>query len=665
MVTLSPLAGAGWQFFDNNGVILSGGKLYTYVAGTTTPATTYTSSSGVTPHANPIILDSSGRVSSEVWLNTAISYKFTLATANNVTLWTKDDISGASSAAEFAAFVASLASPTGASLVGYNTGTVKTALDTLLGDRGPVLIAITGQSNAVGVFAGGDNPLNPLVKTWNPTNSTWVSGGQYTAAPWTSTAPTGNSSKNNFALSAAHYIAEKTGREVYIVYDARGGESITEWVPATQTRYVGIKTKVQAAIASPALVAAGKTTIDFLIWAQGEENGAGENGMTFETYTTYLTNLDKQFRGDPADSVTYPGESWVEDFTPFFIMGMSPLHDRYMISPALQSFSNLSNGRWRYLSTRSLRTEYQDLGTGDYTHWLGPSLWDGGYNIIGPAFVNNERVAQQADGTLFWNRGNGTANASTSTVISSFDTLISWNSRTSGILLQETASGTGAAFSFVLDYRGTSISEVTVGGVVKTSPTDYSVSTASDGRKTITFVVAPASGTDNIVVKYGASINAVGTTNSFAWGYACYPDGNFTFTGGYVVASSNLSNYSFAYGRELYLDDAGDFGALFGFQNKLAAPYSFAAGRGHTVSDDYGAAVGKFSEYTTTQTDNVLFQVGRGSVATASNAFAARASGTLEAKYLATYASNIAALAGGLVAGQIYKTATGELRIVV
>ena len=83
------------------------------------------------------------------------------------------------------------------------------------------------------------------------------------------------------------------------------------------------------------------------------------------------------------------------------------------------------------------------------------------------------------------------------------------------------------------------------------------------------------------------------------------------------------------------------------------------------MSDDYGAAVGKFSEYTTGQTDDVLFQVGRGSVGTPSNSFAARASGTLEAKHLATYANNAAALAGGLVSGQIYKTVTGELRIVV
>lgn len=94
MVALSSLGGAGWQFFDANGVPLSGGKLYTYAAGTTTPAVTYTSNTGVTPHANPIILDSAGRVSEEIWLPDAVSYKFILATSTDVVVWTKDYVPG-------------------------------------------------------------------------------------------------------------------------------------------------------------------------------------------------------------------------------------------------------------------------------------------------------------------------------------------------------------------------------------------------------------------------------------------------------------------------------------------------------------------------------------------------------------------------------------------
>jgi len=105
MVSLSPLAGAGWQIFNNNGVPLAGGKLYTYAAGTTTPTTTYTSSDGSIPNANPIILDSAGRVSEQVWLDSTANYKFTLATSLDVTLWTKDNISGIVTFADLANYV--------------------------------------------------------------------------------------------------------------------------------------------------------------------------------------------------------------------------------------------------------------------------------------------------------------------------------------------------------------------------------------------------------------------------------------------------------------------------------------------------------------------------------------------------------------------------------
>jgi hypothetical protein len=93
-VFLSPVGGAAAQFFTNSGVILSGGKLYSYAAGTTTPQATFTSSSGNTNHTNPIILDSAGRVpGGEIWLS-ASSYKFVLNTATDVLIATYDNIRG-------------------------------------------------------------------------------------------------------------------------------------------------------------------------------------------------------------------------------------------------------------------------------------------------------------------------------------------------------------------------------------------------------------------------------------------------------------------------------------------------------------------------------------------------------------------------------------------
>jgi hypothetical protein len=97
-VNLSALAGAGQQFLDNSGNVLTGGKLYTYAAGTTTPQVAYTSSSGATPLSNPIILDAAGRVpTGQIWLTMGSSYKFVLQSSTDVLITTWDNITGTSS----------------------------------------------------------------------------------------------------------------------------------------------------------------------------------------------------------------------------------------------------------------------------------------------------------------------------------------------------------------------------------------------------------------------------------------------------------------------------------------------------------------------------------------------------------------------------------------
>jgi hypothetical protein len=90
--TLSPVWGAGAQLFDNSGNVLTGGKIETYEAGTTTNAVTYTNPIGSTANSNPIIADASGRLSNEIWLLVGTSYKFVLKDANNVLIATYDNI---------------------------------------------------------------------------------------------------------------------------------------------------------------------------------------------------------------------------------------------------------------------------------------------------------------------------------------------------------------------------------------------------------------------------------------------------------------------------------------------------------------------------------------------------------------------------------------------
>ena len=98
-VNLSPVAGAAAQFLDNSGQVLTGGLLYTYAAGTTTPAVTYTTNSGLIAHTNPIILDAAGRVPNggEIWLANNVQYKFVLKDANSVLIGTWDNLIGINS----------------------------------------------------------------------------------------------------------------------------------------------------------------------------------------------------------------------------------------------------------------------------------------------------------------------------------------------------------------------------------------------------------------------------------------------------------------------------------------------------------------------------------------------------------------------------------------
>lgn len=82
------------QLLDNNGDPLVGGKIHTYMAGTTTPLATFADESGTEPNTNPIVLDSAGRY--EMWLKDHY-YKFVLTDADDVVIKTIDRVKGKAS----------------------------------------------------------------------------------------------------------------------------------------------------------------------------------------------------------------------------------------------------------------------------------------------------------------------------------------------------------------------------------------------------------------------------------------------------------------------------------------------------------------------------------------------------------------------------------------
>lgn len=86
IVNLAPLIKS--VFWDSNGNPLSSGKVFTYLAGTSTSATTYSDYEGSILNANPIILDARGQAN--IFLDTNISYKIVVKDSADAVQYQQD-----------------------------------------------------------------------------------------------------------------------------------------------------------------------------------------------------------------------------------------------------------------------------------------------------------------------------------------------------------------------------------------------------------------------------------------------------------------------------------------------------------------------------------------------------------------------------------------------
>lgn len=96
------------QFFGNDGLPLVGGKVYTYLGGTTTPKATFSDPEGLAPNPNPVILDARGEALI-FWTGT---YKVKLTDALDNPIYTVDNVQEVSPAYRTSA-TGSLITPAG------------------------------------------------------------------------------------------------------------------------------------------------------------------------------------------------------------------------------------------------------------------------------------------------------------------------------------------------------------------------------------------------------------------------------------------------------------------------------------------------------------------------------------------------------------------------
>jgi hypothetical protein len=97
LTALAPIYNATTTF-TNNGQMASGCLLYTYQAGSfTVLQNSYTTQNAAVPNSNPIVLNSSGRIRSEIWLDISLSYNFVLTLPDGFTvIQSLDNINGIS-----------------------------------------------------------------------------------------------------------------------------------------------------------------------------------------------------------------------------------------------------------------------------------------------------------------------------------------------------------------------------------------------------------------------------------------------------------------------------------------------------------------------------------------------------------------------------------------
>lgn len=137
-MSVFPIVLPRFRAFDVNGDPLSGGLLYAYLAGTTTPRDTFTTRAGTVANANPVVLDANGEA--DVWLTPGVEYKFVLKNSAGVTQWTSDNVPATQDYALLPD--GSVSAPALAFSSDPNTGIYRPGADQLGVAAGGVLVAL-------------------------------------------------------------------------------------------------------------------------------------------------------------------------------------------------------------------------------------------------------------------------------------------------------------------------------------------------------------------------------------------------------------------------------------------------------------------------------------------------------------------------------------------
>lgn len=307
---LSPIYN-GWQGFGNGGLPLNGGLLYTYAAGTTTPVSSYTTSSGAVANTNPIVLDSTGRPPQEIWLFEGLAYKFVLTDSLSNPIATYDNIVGIGdfvAGAPQVNFAGTTQFAAGALFTGGNL-VFSGSAQRISGDFSNATIAnrLIFQTSTV----NGGTDLVAIPNGISPSSSFNVFNGTDTA----------NSAFGHIAIGNAEFSIQssRTGAGVTLPLTFYCGNSGTPEAMRINTSQQLLVGTTSAAITGAVMRVGGIQQVDNSCGLAVNRGGTPQNGIASNTFTKVQLTTKRLDQNSNFDNVT--NYRWTPPAGTYLILG--------------------------------------------------------------------------------------------------------------------------------------------------------------------------------------------------------------------------------------------------------------------------------------------------------------------------------------------------------
>lgn len=517
-----------YQYFtDDDGNPLSGGKVYTYQAGTTNPKAVYSAEDGLTPLTNPVILDSAGRT----LMFGLGSYKFVVTDANDVVIRTTDNVATYSTSS-------GSANPFFQSFSGNGSQTSFTLTDDLGTDEKTILVYV-------------NNDARPFVTNGSfATDTDWTKGAGWTIGAGVAAA-TGAIST---AISQTAPVTLVAGRAYSVTYTitrsagglipSLGGQNGTERTASGTYREIIIAGSTQAVAFTGNAFTGTLDDIQITV-----ADGSGFQIQNVNQYTLSGTNLS--FTTAPA-----AGTNNIMVFAPSLSVGVAQAAAAAADASATSAANSAATATTQAgIATSAAATATAaayfgtsttsvTIGTGakSFTTQTGKNFQVGGFLLI----------SSQADGANYmhgqvtsYDSGTG-ALVMDITNIGGSGTLNDWNIYVSG-----TRGATGAAGGPLVDgdYGDVTVSGsgtvITVDGSSATDFLTNSVRTSGssgvaikNSAGTAVLTVGSAASTNS---SFAGALNVTGQTN-FTGNAVMANDGRFSFGAGTVYTTGNATS---------------------------------------------------------------------------------------------------------------------------